>query len=117
MPIFTTATDAETRSNQLEALRKELLEIPDKSVAYLDASHSHAGNRIFGEYLIGEESISVQERIDLLGTDAALYFKLAEDLRTFTNGIDLSDVEIKSALPEGATLKFSADGSATYTAP
>ncbi len=112
-PLFPNTNTA--RQIQLENLQQSLLKNHDAVALSLKRNHERVGEQLFGELIINDEVISVQERLDLLGANALKFFALAGMLRAYVNGQTEVDVVIGSALPVGATLEFNEDGSAVYT--
>ena len=118
MPIIPIEKQNPTfREEAIEGWKNHVLGAADKTVGWLKQFHAEVGALIFNTYKIQGESFTVQDRLDLMGTNAATLFTEAETLREFVNSkLDESE-HIPTSMPKGAKLEFNEDGSATYTKP
>ena len=113
MSLLTPQPTEDAKTKHLNKLQSDLLVTPNGLLQMLARTHDGKGKDLFGYREIDGEPLTVQERLDVLGTDAAEFFQLTEQLRGFVNG--LQPDTIASAVPEGGTLTLNSDGTATYS--
>ena len=113
MSLLTPQPTEDAKTKHLNKLQSDLLVTPNGLLQMLARTHDGKGKDLFGYREIDGEPLTVQERLDVLGTDAKEFFTLTEQLRGFVNGLQPNT--IASAVPEGGTLTLNADGTATYS--